>query len=302
MCYNFHMKKLFKYSQQVITGLVLLAVAGIAFAASSPFFDGFVRDRVYEGKGYFKYGHGLISYDDEHDIHVYGYGYGYDFLDRDNHIGEGIDYAEYGFEGEDGTPTIDSVVVDKTTTTITFSTNYLARLSYAYTLNPNGGDWIDLEEEHDFNSGGRIWNLINLTCDTTYYFGINSFDAGDNRWSTKDSFTTDSCNTNHVIITGSTYSPTNTQQSTSHNPRGLRLPPITLALGSLGTDVQDLQILLNFFGTFLSSNGAGSPGEETQTFGQRTFAALKNFQRTFGLGADGIYGQKTHDVMESFLK
>ncbi len=307
-----------KYTQQILVTVLLMgATAGVAFAGPSfnitTLLAGFIR---YNGNGHasttncnndhrgdYCYGYGWSG-----NLQDWGYGYGYkskDFFgEPDTTLA-----AEYGFDGDDGSATIDSIVVDKTTATITYSTNYLAKIDGAYGLTDpvTPYNYIGLAPggvsgETDFTSGERVWNITGLTCGTVYYYSINSRDAANNTWSLPDSFTTDSCSTDRQTVTGSIYAPTNTQQSTSHNPRGLRLPPITLALGSLGTDVQDLQILLNFFGTFLASDGAGSPGAETQTFGTRTKAALMKFQSTFGLGADGIYGQKTHDVMESFLK
>ncbi len=310
------MKNLFKYSQQIILLIILVLVSGgVVFAKGfdlTVLTSGFLRaanhyssghtDCIPCGDTFFHYGYGWSG-----NLQEWGYGYGYS-----SNIGRSVEesdlpgLAEYGFDGEDGVVTIDSVTVSKTTATITYSTNYLARFAYGIgTGYPVTEDNVvaNHDNNRDYFSGVQTINATGLTCGTTYYYVINARDAGDNRWGFQDSFTTASCNTNHETVTGSISAPTNTQQSTSHNPRGLRLPPITLALGSLGTDVQDLQILLNFFGTFLASDGAGSPGTETQTFGTRTKAALMKFQSTFGLEkVDGIYGQKTHDVMESFLK
>ncbi len=246
----------------------------------------------------FFYGYGWSGLNQE-----WGYGYGYN---GSYAVVHGAGVADYGFEGDNGTASVDDISVTQTTATITYSTPYLARavMPWSTIQNPTDPSEFTLAGiESGFNSGERVITLTDLLCNTQYYFAVVTHDAANNTWVTDTQpFTTSSCNDNHVTITGSTYSPTNTSQTTSHNPRSLRLPPITLALGSVGVDVQDLQILLNFFGTFLASNGAGSPGNETMTFGEKTKAALMKFQSTFGLGADGIYGQKTHDVMESFLE
>jgi peptidoglycan hydrolase-like protein with peptidoglycan-binding domain len=52
-----------------------------------------------------------------------------------------------------------------------------------------------------------------------------------------------------------------------------------LQIGSKGIDVKALQQFLNVNGYILSKNGAGSPGNETTTFGPATKAALIKFQK-----------------------
>jgi len=52
----------------------------------------------------------------------------------------------------------------------------------------------------------------------------------------------------------------------------------SLALGSTGTDVKNLQIFLNTHGFTVSTSGNGSPGHETAYFGPSTKAALIKFQ------------------------
>jgi peptidoglycan hydrolase-like protein with peptidoglycan-binding domain len=111
------------------------------------------------------------------------------------------------------------------------------------------------------------------------------------------------CSGSHgTTVVGGTTSANPSFSGSTQKSHNFILPPITLMLGSTGIGVQQLQTILNYFGTFLASNGAGSPGNETQYFGQRTYNALKNFQRTFGLEkVDGIYGEQTKAMIESFL-
>jgi hypothetical protein len=205
--------------------------------------------------------------------------------------------------------TVDSISVEKTTATINYSTSYLSIISGAASLNYPviAAEVVSTSGDQSFSSGQRTWNITDLTCDTTYYYEVIPQDAGGNYWPVAGSFTTDSCDSNgherERVVGVMGKSNTSNSSGANHNPRGLVLPPITLSPGSFGNDVKNLQILLNFFGTFLASDGAGAPYQETETFGQKTFNALKKFQSTFGLNkVDGIYGQETYDVMESFLK
>lgn len=305
-----------KYAQQIIVAILLIgAAAGVAFAG--PSFDittlvsGFIR---YTGQD-----HGVCDPEDTGD-YCYGYGWSGNLLDWGYGYGyKSIDFggeesatlaAQYGFDGDDGSATIESVEVDKTTATIVYSTNYLARGVLFWSTIPNPTDPSEFTlvgAESGFNSGERIISITSLTCDTQYYFAVVTHDSADNTWITDtQTFTTDSCfdpepeSIPRTTISGSISAINKTKNSASSV---LRLPPITLALGSVGVDVQDLQRLLNYFGTFLASNGAGSPNNETEFFGRRTFNAVKNFQKTFGLAkVDGIYGEETRGIMESFLK
>lgn len=51
-----------------------------------------------------------------------------------------------------------------------------------------------------------------------------------------------------------------------------------LAVGATGEDVRCLQRYLNWAGFQVSASGAGSPGNETQYFGERTRAAVAAWQ------------------------
>ncbi|MDD2657862.1 MAG: peptidoglycan-binding domain-containing protein [Candidatus Pacebacteria bacterium] len=56
-----------------------------------------------------------------------------------------------------------------------------------------------------------------------------------------------------------------------------------LTVGSLGSEVRALQAFLNARGYTVATSGAGSPGNETTTFGQATKMALIRFQKASGI-------------------
>lgn len=68
---------------------------------------------------------------------------------------------------------------------------------------------------------------------------------------------------------------------------------VTLKMGSTGTQVMELQKALNAAGFTVSTTGAGSPGMESTYFGTKTSAAVKSFQASKGVKADGIVGPTT---------
>lgn len=63
----------------------------------------------------------------------------------------------------------------------------------------------------------------------------------------------------------------------------------TIAVGSKGEEVRNLQKMLNASGFRVAATGAGSPGKETTTFGAGTRAALLAYQKAKGLPQTGIY-------------
>ncbi len=86
-------------------------------------------------------------------------------------------------------------------------------------------------------------------------------------------------------------------------PEAVRAPaksePITLSpftrdlqVGSKGTDVKTLQILLNKSGFKIAASGAGSPGKETTLFGASTASALQKLQCDRGVVCSGT-GEST---------
>ena len=101
-------------------------------------------------------------------------------------------------------------------------------------------------------------------------------------------------------ITGSTSPPTAPTTSSSSTPSVTAAPPSTSYQFTLnrqlwdeGSDILALQQWLNTHGFPLVSTGWGSPGNETDTFGLHTYAALIKFQEAHGLPATGFFGPLT---------
>jgi peptidoglycan hydrolase-like protein with peptidoglycan-binding domain len=66
----------------------------------------------------------------------------------------------------------------------------------------------------------------------------------------------------------------------------------------VGSDVKDLQVFLNSLGFLISQTGPGSPGDETEFFGERTRDALSRFQEANDiLPARGYFGPKTREYV-----
>lgn len=62
----------------------------------------------------------------------------------------------------------------------------------------------------------------------------------------------------------------------------------TLRKGSSGAEVREAQRLLNLAGAGLNIDG---------NFGQKTYEAVKKYQKNNGLTADGVIGQKTWEKL-----
>lgn len=70
-------------------------------------------------------------------------------------------------------------------------------------------------------------------------------------------------------------------------------------LGNSGPDILLLQKFLNTHGFIIVTTGPGSPGNETNYFGLKTFQALKKFQASVGLPATGYFGPMTRAYIAS---
>lgn len=72
------------------------------------------------------------------------------------------------------------------------------------------------------------------------------------------------------------------------------IPSPTLRKGSKGDSVKNLQKFLNWYGNFkLAVDGQ---------FGSGTYNALATFQRTEGIGADGIYGNQSYTKAKAYVQ
>jgi len=74
-----------------------------------------------------------------------------------------------------------------------------------------------------------------------------------------------------------------------------------LVVGSEGTDVKCLQVLLNNNGYTLAQSGAGSPGMETSYFGPITLAAVKQFQAAKGWTPANQVGPLTRAALNALI-
>lgn len=70
-----------------------------------------------------------------------------------------------------------------------------------------------------------------------------------------------------------------------------------LKLGDSGEEVRKLQKFLNKYLFFVAPEGPGSPGEETDYFGERTLLAVIRLQRYLNLPATGYFGEMTRMLL-----
>src|SRR5688500_13100636 len=78
---------------------------------------------------------------------------------------------------------------------------------------------------------------------------------------------------------------TSSAQSISSSAQALTSSKPTLRSGSKGAAVKELQVRLKAAGF--------NPGTADGAFGPKTLAAVKAFQKSRGLSADGVVGPKT---------
>jgi len=74
-----------------------------------------------------------------------------------------------------------------------------------------------------------------------------------------------------------------------------------LTVGSTGSDVKCLQVLLNTNGYTLAATGAGSPGMETSYFGPRTLAVIRAFQAAKGWTPANQVGPLTRAALNALI-
>lgn len=75
-----------------------------------------------------------------------------------------------------------------------------------------------------------------------------------------------------------------------------------LSIGVTDEDVKNLQKILNITGFEVSDKGAGSIGNETSVFGEKTMTALRRFQKAFGIiPMSGYFGYITRYILNDIL-
>lgn len=75
-----------------------------------------------------------------------------------------------------------------------------------------------------------------------------------------------------------------------------------LKFGDRGQDVKNLQKFLNKSGFVLTTDGSGSPGNETDYFGILTKNALVKFQTSYGIEPTGYFGPITKSLINYLVK
>ncbi|HEX4104488.1 MAG TPA: peptidoglycan-binding domain-containing protein [Candidatus Paceibacterota bacterium] len=75
-----------------------------------------------------------------------------------------------------------------------------------------------------------------------------------------------------------------------------------LTIGSIGSDVQALQIFLNNNGFAIATSGPGAPGSETNYFGRLTETALAKWQQANSISpAVGYFGPVTRTAVNGMI-
>jgi hypothetical protein len=174
---------------------------------------------------------------------------------------------------------------------------------------------ISTTSKGTYSSTGEFSSSISsLTCFTTYYFKPYASNSGGVGYGATVSFTTSACPTASSGRIYGSRSSTHTSQNNTPNPvipanNSNQNPPSqtqgggsfkrNLSLGLSGEDVKDLQKYLNSKGYTLAITGPGSPGNETNLFGQLTKKALINFQKANGIYPSvGFFGPITRAFIE----
>jgi alpha-tubulin suppressor-like RCC1 family protein len=125
----------------------------------------------------------------------------------------------------------------------------------------------------------------------------------------------DSCVTQDEYVPGMNLNPNNPSNVPGSNGLALISPIQTflrnLSFGSIGEDVKRLQIFLNENNFSVSDSGAGSKGNETNYYGEKTRSAITRFQEYYmtqiltplGLTkGTGYFGNSTRGFVNSLVK
>jgi peptidoglycan hydrolase-like protein with peptidoglycan-binding domain len=72
--------------------------------------------------------------------------------------------------------------------------------------------------------------------------------------------------------------------------------------GDTGADILALQQFLNTHGFIIATTGPGSPGQESDFFGQKTYQALIKYQSANNLPATGYFGPLTRALINSQVR
>ena len=141
------------------------------------------------------------------------------------------------------------------------------------------------------------WYGIKLTADGE--FGSNT-DSALRVFQKTEGIGVDGEYGNQSYTKAKAYATTPTKPTTSTTPSLKKptgkysgtIPNPTLKKGSKGTSVKNLQKFLNWYGGFKLSVDGG--------FGDKTYNALKTFQKTEGISADGIYGKASQTKAKNY--
>ena len=280
-------------SKFVVGGLLVMVfsvILGPAIYASFSTFNPWWSD--------FGYGYGYGYGGSQRSGLFFGYGYPFGYGDKF------VNYNDYGFADTDGAGTIVSATAGQTSLTVNYTTNYLAHDSIEYGTSNSFGSTTTTT---DFESGLNSATISNLSCGTTYYFRLDSTDAGGNIWSTAtQTITTGACSSAGPgiipIIPGLSLNTSGSHGSSSHGDTNIHKFIKDLEKGMNDPDVALLQIFLNSHNAKVASKGAGSPGNEVTHFGPATKKALSKYQKENAIKpTNGYFGPKTRAFVNSQL-
>lgn len=172
-------------------------------------------------------------------------------------------------------------------------------LGFEYGLDELYGDLIEVE---NYSSGTFSYELIDLTCNTTYHYRAYATNSAGTSYSDSGTFTTLECPKSRSRVIGSvarTITPPSTKeeikQFVSEKEEEIENPIITpsfsmiytrlLKQGMRGDDIKQIQ-------SYLSSKGYDL-GIVDGIFGPKTKQSVIAFQKANGLTPDGLIGKFT---------